>query len=263
MIRVVHSELARLARPRLIGAWYGLVAVFSLFITQVMFSSASEGGAPTAGPGAAFPTLAELQTADGSLIALSAGASLFGIITLAFWAVATATDYTTGLVRLLVSAEPRRWRLLLGKVVALAVVTAGAAAVATTSVALASPVFASLSDVGTAAWTLDVGSVVAAWVNSFAAMVVWGSLGLVVAVLTRSSGIAIAVGVGYVLVVETIVQQALGEGTSWLLGNVLGALAAGGTASLGYGSAALFGVVYGLVGLALATVVVTTRDVND
>jgi hypothetical protein len=45
-------------------------------------------------------------------------------------------------------------------------------------------------------------------VNAFAALCVWGVLGLVLAVLARSSAIAISVGVGYVLVVESIVKMA-------------------------------------------------------
>lgn len=263
MIRVLRSELVRLVRPKLVAGWFGLVAVFSVLITQVMFSTAEQSGAPASGPGAAFPSLAELQSADGGVLGLSAGASLFGIVTLAFWAVATASDYTTGLIRLLASAEPRRWRLVIGKALALAVVTAGAATVATAVVVLASPVFAGASDVATSGWTSTPAHVVAAWANTFAAMLVWGALGLVVAVLSRSSGVAIAVGAGYVLIVETVVQQALGDGTTWLLGSVLGALAAGGNATLGYAAAAGLSVAYGLVGIGIATVVATTRDVDD
>ena len=51
----------------------------------------------------------------------------------AIWAVVTASDYGSGLIRLLVAAEPRRWRLLAGKVVALVILTAAATTVAATS----------------------------------------------------------------------------------------------------------------------------------
>jgi ABC-2 type transport system permease protein len=263
MNNVVRSELVRLARPKLLAGWYGLVTLFSLLIAQVMFSTVSAGPAPAAGPAAAFPDLAALQSAKGGLLALSAGASLFGVVTLSFWAVATATDYSTGLIRLLASAEPRRWRLLAGKGIALALVTTGAATIATLAVAAASPALAAAANVETGAWDTSLGALVAGWGNTVAAMLVWGVLGLVVAVIARSSGAAIAVGVGYVLVFETVVQQVVGQGTTWLLGTVLSALAAGGNATLSYGGAAAIALAYSAVGLIVATVVTTTRDVND
>jgi hypothetical protein len=263
VIRVLRSELVRLGRPKLIAGWFGLVAVFSALISQVMFSTATEGNGPAGGPGAGFPSLSVLESADGALSGLSGGATFFGVVTLSFWAVATATDHTTGLIRLLASAEPRRWRLLLGKAAALGLVTAGAAATATVVVAVASPALASAGGVDTSAWSLDLGQLVEAWANSYSSMLVWGALGLVVAVIARSSGVAIAAGVGYVLVVETIVQQALGQGTTWLLGSVLTALAAGGDDSLSHASAAALALGYAVAGMAVATVVFTTRDIDD
>jgi ABC-2 type transport system permease protein len=91
----------------------------------------------------------------------------------------------------------------------------------------------------------------------------WGVIGLVLAVVTRSSAIAISVGAGYVLVVESIVRQSLGDGANWLLGSTLNALASGGNQALTYASAATMGAVYIVVGLLVATVVLTRRDVSD
>ena len=57
--------------------------------------------------------------------------TLIGIVALSLWAAAVASDYSTGWVRLLVAAEPRRWRLLVGKLVALSGFTIVATVVAT------------------------------------------------------------------------------------------------------------------------------------
>ena len=102
-----------------------------------------------------------------------------------------------------------------------------------------------------------------AWANAYAAMLAWGVIGLVLAVLTRSSAVAISVGVGYVLVMESIVKMALGDGADWLLGSTLAALAGGGTASLAYGTALTLAAGYVIIGIVLAGIVMTRRDITD
>ena len=58
----------------------------------------------------AFPDVAALESAEGLVAGLSTASSMFGVVTLSFWAIATATDYSTGPIRLLASAQPRRWQ---------------------------------------------------------------------------------------------------------------------------------------------------------
>lgn len=264
MGNVVRSELVRLRRPRLLIGWFGLMALFALMINQVMFGMAGDPSAPANGPGVAFPSAAELAGPGGPVAGLGAAASLFGIVTLSFWAIAVSTDYSSGLIRLLVSAQPRRWKLLAGKAIALTLVTAVATTVAMIFTVVSALPAASAAGVPTDVWGTDVMSVLgSAWVNAFAAMLVWGVIGLVLAVVTRSSAIAISIGAGYVLVVESIVRQSLGDGADWLLGSTINALAAGGTQVLPYGTAAAMGAIYIAVGLLIATVVVTRRDVSD
>ena len=189
---------------------------------------------------------------------------MFGVVTLSFWAIATATDYSSGLIRLLVAAEPQRWRLLAGKVLALAGVTAIATGVALIVNMLVAMPVASAAGISTEAWGQNLPATLAgAWVNAYAAMLVWGVIGLVLAVLTRSSAVAISIGVGYVLVIESVVKMAMGEGADLLLGSTLSALAAGGTASLAYGTALTLAVGYVIIALGLAGVVVTRRDITD
>ena len=264
MLNAVRSELVRLRRPKLLIGWFGLMALFALMINQVMFGMASDPSAPANGPGVAFPSALELAGPSGPVAGLGAAASLFGIVTLSFWAIAVSTDYSSGLIRLLVSAQPHRWKLLAGKVMALTLVTAVATTVAMIFIVLSALPAASAAGIPTDQWGTDVISVLAsAWVNAFAAMLVWGVIGLVLAVVTRSSAIAISIGAGYVLVVESIVRQSLGDGADWLLGSTLNALAAGGSQALSYGTAAAMGAVYIAAGLLIATVVVTRRDVSD
>jgi ABC-type transport system involved in multi-copper enzyme maturation permease subunit len=265
MIAIVYSELLRLRRRSLLAAWFGLTALFAVMINMVMFSTAGKGTSlPPGAPGVAFPNAAALAGPDGLVAGLAAASSMFGVVTLSLWAVATATDYSSGLIRLLVSAQPHRWRLLIGKVVALTALTAVATTVAMAVCLLVAAPTAGAAGVSTAAWgTHPVSSIAGAWLNAFAAQLAWGVLGLVIAVLSRSSTVAIAVGVGYVLVVESVVKMAIGGSSDWLLGSTLNAVASGGTATLAYGSALGLALVYVAAGLVLANAVVTRRDVTD
>jgi ABC-2 type transport system permease protein len=265
MIAAVRSELVRLRQPRLLLIWFGLMALFAMMVNTIMVTVVSDGGSlPPGAPGVSFPTLAEMERPSGFMAGLAAASSMFGIVTLSFWAVVTATDYSSGLIRLLVAAEPRRWPLLAGKVVALMIVTAAATTVAAVVNVFAILPAAEAAGISTTAWGSDVVAVIAgAWTNLFLALCVWGVLGLVIAVLTRSAAVAISIGVGYVLVVESLVKMVEDVPSDWLLGTTLGAVANGGTAAIAYGTALTLAVGYVTLGLVLAGVVYVRRDVTD
>jgi len=265
MIAAIRSELTRLRQPRLLLAWFGLMALFAILVNTIMVTFVSGGGSlPPGAPGVTFPTRADMESPSGLMAGLAAASSMFGVVTLSLWAVVTAGDYSSGLVRLLVAAEPRRWRLLAGKAIALAVVTAGATTVATVVNIFAVMPAAQAAGISTAAWGTDLPSVVvSAWTNLFLALCVWGVLGLVIAVLTRSAAVAISIGVGYVLVVESLVKMVKDVPSDWLLGTTLGAVAKGGTASVAYGTALALALGYVTLGLVLAIVVFVRRDVTD
>jgi len=265
MLAATRSELVRLRRPSLLAGWFGLTALFAVMINMVMFTTVSNGTTlPPGAPGVSFPDAATLAAPDGLVAGLSAASTLFGVITLSFWALVTGTDYGSGLIRLLVSAQPRRGRLLAGKVLALTAVTALTTLVAAAVNVLAALPAAEAAGVSTAAWTAHPLSTLAtACFDLFAALLVWGVIGLVLAVLTRSSAVAIGVGVGYVLVVESLAKMAAGGGSDLLLGTTLTALARGGSASLPYGSALGLALLYVGLGLGLAGAVFARRDVTD
>jgi ABC-type transport system involved in multi-copper enzyme maturation permease subunit len=188
---------------------------------------------------------------------------MFGLVTLSLWAWFTAQDYSSGLIRLLVAAEPRRWRLLAGKVVALLVVTAIATTVAAGANLMAAPIVGA-SGISTSAWGTDALSVVAsAWAQLYLSLIVWGVLGLAIAVLSRSAVVAVAIGAGYVLLVEVVIRMASGVPSDWLLGSTLNAIANGGTDSMSMSVALMVGAAYVIVALGAAAAVLTRRDVTD
>lgn len=264
MWAATRSELVRLARPRMLTAWFALTAVFAALINAVMFSMGG-ADAPAAGPGVTFPDMATLASSDGLVVGLSAASSMFGIVTLSFWALATATDYGSGLVRLLVAAQPQRWKLLVGKVTALTAVTAVATVVAVVVNVGVAPAAAESAGIDTSGWqAADLPAIlVQAWGNAFFAALAWGVIGLVLAVVSRSSAVAIAVGAGWVLLVESIVAVAFDGTLTWLPGTVLTSLAEGGNGTLSHPSAIGLTAAYVVLGLGAATAVTIRRDVTD
>jgi len=268
MLRATRSELTRLNHRSFRIGWLGLTTLLTAMFTAVVFQAAAGGSPiPTSAPGGSFPTLAQLTGPNGQVAGLSAAATILGVVTLAYWAIATASDYSTGLIRLLVQAEPHRLRLLAGKVLALTCWTAVAATVATVVDVALSPLMAKATDLSTSGWRSDPGDVVAmiagTWLNTFLALLVWGVIGLVIALLARSSAVAISVGIGYVLVVEGAVRLVASDLADRLPGATLTALAGGGSATLDYGAAIGLGLVYATIGLGAAAVVLARRDVVE
>jgi ABC-2 type transport system permease protein len=264
MLHVVRSELTRLGQRRTLLIWFGLMAVFAVMVNTVM-ATVVGADSPTdlPSPGVTFPTREALEAPSGLMAGLSAASNLFGIVTLSFWAMFAAQDYSSGLIRLLVASEPRRWRLLVGKVIALLGVTAVATSVAAVVNVMAAPMVGA-SGISTAAWGTDVAAVIGeAWLGLFLSLVVWGILGLVIAILTRSAMAAVAIGVAYVLVVESLLRMLDGAPTDWLLGTTLHAIASGGTTAVSFATALALGAAYGIVGLVVAGAVLTRRDVTD
>lgn len=265
MIGIIVSELIRLRGRSVLIGWFGLTALFAVLINVVMFQVVNQGGAPPQdGPSVTFPTAARLLSDHGIVSGLAAASSFFGVITLAFWALASASDYSTGLIKIIVAAEPRRWALLLGKWIALAVFTAAATAVAVVVNLICAPAAASAGGYQPDAWGHDlVPNLFGAGSNLFLSLLVWGTLGLTLATLTRSAGIAIGVGVGYVLLLESIIKAAAASVGSWLPGITISALASGGSTNLTYGGALALGLAYVLVVVGISVGVFQRRDITD
>ncbi len=260
MLRVLRSELIRLNRPSFLAGGIGGMAAFGAISTVIGFAAAGKSGV---GPGQYIPSEAALAAPDGYTAGLMLAANLIGIIALSFWAIATASDYSTGLIRLLAQAEPRRWRLIVGKMLALVLYTLAGTLAATIAAYGAAQVCAPLFDVSIAAWTGTLPTLLEAFRNLALSATVWGTIGLVVALLTRSSGVAIGAGIGYLVVFENMIIAVANDGSDWLLGATLTALAAGGTSAISFESALQLGAAYLAGGILIAITVMHFREITD
>jgi ABC-type transport system involved in multi-copper enzyme maturation permease subunit len=260
MLRVVKSELIRLKRPSFIVGGIGAMAAFGSIATAIGFAAAGKSGP---GPGQYIPTGAALAAPDGFTAGLMLAANLIGIVALSFWAIAVASDYSTGLIRLLAQAEPRRWRLLVGKTVALVLYMLAGTLAATLAAYGTALACAPLFDVSTSAWgTGTLVTLAEAFRNLSLSAVVWGGIGLLVALLTRSSGVAIAAGVGYVVIFENMIVAVAEDAGTWLLGGTLTALAGGGTPAISFESAQQLGAAYFAAAILIAITVMHFREIT-
>lgn len=262
MIRVIRSELARLKNPYFIFGSIGLMALFGLMATAIVFLTVGNGS--TAGPpGMQGVTIQSLQASDGMFSGIRNIVSMLGIVALAFWAIAVTSDYSSGLIRLLVQAEPRRLRLLGGKIVALTACTCLATLITTVLVLSASPGIAHMAGISTQAWGTGLfGTVVAGYFYLTLCVLLWGIVGLLLGIVTRSSGISIAVGIGYLLVFEGLIGMLSDSGKKWLPGSAFSAIASGGSSSMTYRTALLVAAAYAVAALVVAAATFRRRDIT-
>jgi ABC-2 type transport system permease protein len=255
----VRSEAIRLLRPGFLGI--GLLVEAAVIVLSVLatFHDASNQPGPHT-----FVLVSTLEQPGGIVEAVKTANNFLGIVVVAWVAVAVAGDYTTGLIRLLVQAEPRRWRLMAGKLAVLTALTIGAAALATFVSVAASPAAANMNGISTAQWgTASVRPVAESFVNLSLGLLVWAALGYIVAMLTRSVTAAIAGVIGYGLVVESILVAAR-EGTrEWLPGSTIQALIAQGNEVMSYERALVLALAYGIAAVVVSFVVFQRRDITS
>jgi len=123
---------------------------------------------------------------------------------------------------------------------------------------------AAANDIDTTAWTTTeaITSGLALYINVTLAAMVYGLFGIMLGMITRSAAIAIAAGVAYFLLGETLLLQPLwDQADQWLPAGVLTALIAGGNDAVGYTTALALATAYAAITWAVAAVVLQRRDI--
>jgi ABC-2 type transport system permease protein len=187
------------------------------------------------------------------------------VVALCVCAAALSGEFTSGAIRNLLVREPRRLRLIGGMAVGVlsfvAVITLIALAVAT----LVAVAIASSKGVDASVWFSGSGLSVTMRTtgNLVVSTVGFGLIGAILGVVLRSPVAAIGAGVAYALPVEAILSSTIGGIDRFLPGQLLQALAAGGSHSLPYSTATLTLLVYGAIAVAVAGALFARRDVTS
>ena len=261
MTRAFRAEMVKLLRRRVLVLTALVVAVFALGAGSLVLAGAEPAATAAGGPA---PTLEALAAAGGGTDVFRTAVAFAGTFVFVVFVGGMAAELSRGTFRTMLLREPRRVRLLAGKVAAL--LTYAAAVLALTQVAtwLVALWRGPSSGVDTAAWTS--GAALGAALTDYGAVLLWVTgyavLGTTLAVLLRSVPVALAAGIAWAGPFEHIVQDAWEPASRVFPGLLLEAFVAGGRASVSEGRALATVAAYAVAAAAVTALVVARRDVT-
>jgi ABC-type transport system involved in multi-copper enzyme maturation permease subunit len=259
-MRVIVSELIKLRR-RGMYVGLGLMIVLGGGISPLLSIVAATHASKDRGPRIRLIlTTASLRAPAGLGRLVAGGATLLGVVALVLFAMSFASEFSNGTLRNLLVREPQRLRLFFGKLGGMAVfVSVGVVGAVVLSI-IVGYAAAPGHGISTSSWTF--GPVGAALGRTLLTTLGWGVLATVLAVAARSPAPAIGAGVVYVLLVDPIIDAAWSGGGRWLPGQLLQAVAQGGTTQVSLTRAAVVVAVYCAGILVAGAALFARRDVT-
>ena len=258
-----RSEIVKLGRRTTLLAAGAILPFLALLATTLVILNATDQ--PAIGEGNGFePSLAQLGTSAGLTAGFRASVGFLGILVFTLFLTSFTGEYVQGTLRTLLVREPRRGRLLVGKLLAvLSLVAVSLLLAEVLSIGL-SAVLASNRGVGISSWWTGVGLQQAGgdYLNALLASALFGAMGTAVGLLVRSTAVGLAIGLAWLMPLEHIIQNAWADAARWFPGLLFDAVAAGGTSVTSYGRGLTMG---GLAAAALLAAGATSflrRDVS-
>jgi ABC-2 type transport system permease protein len=260
VIAALRSEFVKLRRRRVVIVTAVTTLIFSVGGAAIVLASATR----TPNPSGRGVTFAELAEAGGGTEVFTTAVSFAGTFLFVVFVGAVAVEFSRGTFRTMLLFEPRRLRLLGGKMAGLllfaAIVLAAAEALTWISAKLLAPSQDVASDDWISAAALgdaltDYASVLF-WVTGYAL------LGMMIAVLVRSVPIALAIGIAWAGPFEHLLQDAWSTADRLFPGLLLEEFVAGGTADVSASRAFLTVTAYVLLAVVIAATAFARRDVN-
>jgi ABC-type transport system involved in multi-copper enzyme maturation permease subunit len=261
------ASWTKLRRPALLWGTYGALAVVSSLVTTLIFVNAGAPAAATQGPdgppGSAM-SLASLAESSGLLSGLALSVMLVGIVALCVAAAQMAGEYSQGTLRTLLIRRPQRLQLLAGTWGALVTFMTGAVAVAAVASGATAMIAAQARGIDTSAWFSGDGLTSSLETLGQGALAVAGytTLGAALGSILRAPVLAVAVGIGWLMAIESILGLVIDGSARWLPGSLLSVIASGGTATIALGAAVVTTAAYLAVAMGAAGVLFQRRDVT-
>ena len=155
MIRSFKAELLKLRRPAVRFGATGAMFGFALLATVLTFATATHATTVAASPvgGTALgSTLGQLSQPGGLTRGFTIAAGFIGLLVFVLFTTTITSEYSLGTIRVLLTRQPRRARLLAGKLLALLAFVAALLLATELVSAVASIALAHARDVSTADW---------------------------------------------------------------------------------------------------------------
>jgi ABC-2 type transport system permease protein len=260
MIAAVRAELVKLRRRRVLIVAAVTTIVFTVGSAAIVLASAEQSGNPRD----RGVTLESLSDAGGGTEVFTTAVSFAGTFLFVVFVGAVAVEFSRGTFRTMLLYEPRRVRLLAGKMGGLLLFAAVVLAAAEALTWVAAKLLAPSQDVATGEWisvaalgdaVADYGSVLF-WVTGYAL------LGMTLAVLVRSVPIALAIGIAWAGPFEHLLQDAWSTADRLFPGLLLEAFVAGGTSDVSATRALLTVTAYVLIAATIAATSFVRRDIT-
>ena len=261
MNRIVKAELIRLVRRRTLAIMTIGSAVLALVATWAVFSSATSTGVASRRGGA---SLVALNGHGGGTEAFAVGASFTGFLVFVTFIALMATEFSGGTFRALLLRDPHRVRVIAGKLIGILMVAAATVALVEAFTFLLSLLVAPSNDVSTSGWfsIQSVGAGLENYATVLGGVAGWAIFGTMLAVIFRSTPLALGVGFAWAGPFENIVVDSWSAGYRYFPGQVLASLIQGGTIELGLARAVLTASLYAAIAAAVALTLVSRRDVT-
>ncbi len=265
MIRSFRAELLKLRRPSVLYGAGAVLPAFALLATVLAFANAAAGPSAPAPANNGFDlTLTELARSGGLTRGFTGAATFIGVLVFVLFLTSTTGEYGHGTLRVLLTRQPARLRLLAGKLLALLAFTAATLLAAEIVSAVAAVAMAQVRDVPTAEWFTGAGLARAGgdYGNALLTAGLFGAVGTVLGVLVRSTGVALGVGLAWFLPLEHIIQNSWAEAGRWFPGLLFEAVARGGTTETPYARALVLALVLAVGALVVGGFSFARRDVR-
>ena len=258
-----RSELVKLGRRTTLFAAGAVLPFLALLATTLVIVNATSS--PQVGASDSFePSLAQLAGVDGLTAGFRASTGFLGILVFALFLTSFSGEYSQGTLRTLLVREPRRSRLLVGKLAAvLTLVAVSLLAAELLSIGL-SAVLASSRDVPLDAWWSATGLREASsdYLNALLASAFFGIAGAAVGTITRSTVVGLGIGLAWLMPLEHIIQGSWADAEKFFPGLLFDVVARGGSSLVPYAQGLLSSVAVAATLLVAGWVTFLRRDVS-
>jgi ABC-2 type transport system permease protein len=204
------------------------------------------------------------SNAGGGTEVFTTAVSFAGTFLFVVFVGAVAVEFSRGTFRTMLLHEPRRLRLLAGKMAGLLFFAAVVLAAAEALTWVAARLLAPSQDVATGDWisAAALGDALTDYVSVLFWVSGYALLGMTLAVLVRSVPVALAIGIAWAGPFEHLVQDAWDPANRVFPGLLLEAFVAGGTTEVSASRALLTVTVYLLIAATVAATTFARRDIT-
>jgi ABC-type transport system involved in multi-copper enzyme maturation permease subunit len=263
MIRAYRAEFTKLLRHKVLLVTLAVALLFAVGAAAIVVNAAKP--AAQYGPGESRAlSIDALADAGGGTQVFRGASSFAGVFVLVVFIAWTAIEFSRGTMRTMLLHQPRRLRLLAGKVLALLTFAAGVLALSEVASWITARIVAPGAGIDTSAWTTFAG--LGAGLGDYGAVLLWVTgyalLGTALAVGFRSVPVALGVGIAWFGPFEHLLQNNWSTASRVFPGLGLEAFVAGGTPDVTAGRAFVVVLLYVAVASVLASTLFVRRDVT-